>query len=93
MAPANAMGLRALQQYIQDGIAKHSTHDFKWPLIIVSQSAHIYDDCFENADKLIQRQYTKICQQRDYADPSGNFTISVGWQDCCRTYNTWVWRS
>jgi thymidylate synthase len=76
--PANAMGLRALQQYIQDGIAKHSTHDLRMgPLIIVSQSAHIYDDCFENADKLIQRQYTKICQQRDYADPSGNFTISV----------------
>jgi len=87
------MGLRALQQYIQDGIAKHSTHDFRMgPLIIVSQSA-IYTTT-ENADKLIQRQYTKICQQRDYADPSGNFTISVQeWQDCCRTYNTWVWRS
>jgi len=46
------------------------------PLIIVSQSAP-YDDCFENADKLIQRQYTKISAATDYADPSGNFTISV----------------
>jgi len=47
------------------------------PLITVSQSAHIYDDCWENADKLIQSQYAKICQQRDYADPSGSFVISV----------------
>jgi len=85
--PANAMGLRALQQHIRDAvarggdespIAKYSTHDLRMgPLITVSQSAHIYDDCFENADKLIQRQYTKICQQRNYADPSGNFMISV----------------
>lgn len=47
------------------------------PLIIISQSAHIYDDCFENADQVIQNHYTRICQQRDYADPSGNFTINV----------------
>ena len=47
------------------------------PLITVSQSAHIYDDCWENADNLIQSQYAKICQERDYADPSGSFVISV----------------
>lgn len=76
--PANAMGLRALQQHIRDEISKHSTHDLSMgPLITVSQSAHIYDDCWENADNLIQSQYIKICQQRDYADPSGSFVISV----------------
>ncbi len=76
--PANAMGLRALQQHIRDEIAKRSEYDLKiGPLITLSQSAHIYDDTWDNADKLIKSQYAKICQQRDYADPSGNFAISV----------------
>ena len=76
--PANAMGLRALQQYIRDAIAKRSRYDLQMgPLMTVSQSAHIYDDTWENADKLIQTQYAKICQQRNFADPSGNFAISV----------------
>lgn len=75
--PANAMGLRALQQHIRDEISKHSTHDLRMgPLITISQSAHIYDDCWENADNLMRSQYAK-CQQRDYADPSGSFVISV----------------
>lgn len=76
--PANAMGLRALQKYIWKAVTKQSTHQLKMgPLITISQSAHIYDDCFENADKLIQHQYSKIFQQKDYADPSGNFLISI----------------
>lgn len=76
--PANALGLRALQRHIRDAIALSSKYDLSMgPLITISQSAHIYDDCFENAEQVIQRQYTKICQQRDYTDPSGNFMISV----------------
>lgn len=76
--PANAMGLRALQQHIRDAIANQTMYDLRMgPLITISQSAHIYDDCFENAEQLIQHQYTKICTSRDYADPSGNFTINV----------------
>jgi thymidylate synthase len=75
---ANAMGLRALQQHIRDAIAKHPTYDLRMgPLIIISQSAHIYDDCWDSADKLIQSHYAKTCQQRDYADPSGSFIINV----------------
>jgi thymidylate synthase len=76
--PANAIGLRALQQHIRDAIATRSKYDLSMgPLITVSQSAHIYDDCWENADKLIQSQYAKICKQRNYDDPSGSFVISV----------------
>lgn len=76
--PANAIGLRALQQYIRDAIASRSDYDLKMgPLITVSQSAHLYDDTFENADRLIKTQYAKICQQRDYHDPTGNFVITV----------------
>lgn len=76
--PANAIGLRALQRHIRDEVSIHSQYELSMgPLITVSQSAHIYDDCWENADKLIQDQYVKICQQRDYDDPSGNFVVSV----------------
>jgi thymidylate synthase len=76
--PANAMGLRALQRHIRDAIAKRSSYDLRiGPLITVSQSAHIYDDTWENADQLIRQQYSVICQHRDYYDPSGNFLIEI----------------
>jgi thymidylate synthase len=47
------------------------------PLITLSQSAHIYDDCWENADQLIQQQYAAIVARRDYYDPAGNFLIEI----------------
>jgi thymidylate synthase len=76
--PANAMGLRALQQHIRDQIAECSDYNLQMgPLITISQSAHIYDDTWENVDKLIANQYNKIINQRDYFDPSGNFLIEV----------------
>jgi thymidylate synthase len=76
--PANAMGLRALQQYIRDAIAKNSRYDLRMgPLITVSQSAHIYDDTWENADKLIQQQYSAISRHRNFDDPVGNFLIEI----------------
>lgn len=75
---ANAFGLRALQQHIRTGIATRCEHNLKMgPLITISQSAHIYDDCWENAAHVIASQYYKICQQRDYADPAGSFVINV----------------
>jgi thymidylate synthase len=74
--PANAMGLRALQQHIRDEIAVRSIYDLKMgPLITLSESAHIYDDCHHYADHLIKEQYEKICRDRTYDDPCGNFLI------------------
>lgn len=76
--PANAMGLRVLQRYIRDEI--NSRADFTLelgPLITISQSAHIYDDCFENVDHLIKTQYKKICATRNFDDPIGSFVISL----------------
>ena len=76
--PSNAMGLRALQQYIRDQIAKRSNYDLRMgPLITISQSAHIYDDTWENADNLIRTQYVQICRHRDFYDPAGNFLIEI----------------
>lgn len=71
---ANAMGLRALQRHIRDSV----NHELKMgALITISQSAHIYDDCWENVDQLIQSQYPKICNNRLYDDPAGNFVVSI----------------
>jgi thymidylate synthase len=78
--PANAMGLRALQQHIRDEIAGRSSYDLKMgPLITISQSAHIYSDCWDYADKLITEHYDRLAKKeaRSFADPIGSFLISV----------------
>jgi len=75
---SNAMGLRALQKYVKDEIEARSSYKLKMgPLITISQSAHIYDDTWENADSLIKRQYAVITGSRDYSDPCGNFLIAI----------------
>ncbi|MBW4631453.1 MAG: thymidylate synthase [Iphinoe sp. HA4291-MV1] len=87
--PANAMGLRALQQYIRDEIQERSEYDLKMgPLITISQSAHIYDDTWSNAEQLIQQQYSAICRQIDYYDPAGNFLIEVAEDKIVVTHTT-----
>ncbi|QIR39211.1 DUF4346 domain-containing protein [Tolypothrix sp. PCC 7910] len=76
--PANAMGLRALQKHIRDEIAKRSEYNLRMgPLMTISQSAHIYDDTWSNAEQLIQQQYAAICRKIDYYDPAGNFLIEI----------------
>jgi thymidylate synthase len=47
------------------------------PLMTISQSAHLYDDTWENVDQLLANQYNAIIQQRDFYDPSGNFLIEL----------------
>ena len=78
--PANAMGLRALQRHIRDEIASQSEYDLTMgPLITISQSAHIYDDCWENVEQLLANQYQSIINKefQDYSDPTGNFLIET----------------
>ena len=82
--PANAMGLRALQQHIRDEIAKRSSYNLKMgPLITLSQSAHIYGDCWDYADRLIAEHYDHLSKKeaRSFADPAGSFLISVNNED------------
>lgn len=75
---ANAMGLFELQKHILEEINKRSDHNlFIGPLITISQSAHIYDDCWENAQDIIQTYYPQIYQQRNYGDPVGSFVINI----------------
>ena len=74
---SNAMGLRALQCHVRDEIAKRSQYNFTLaPLITISQSAHIYDDCWGNVDSLISNQYQQLTKC-DYADLCGDFLIEV----------------
>ncbi|MBE9036873.1 thymidylate synthase [aff. Roholtiella sp. LEGE 12411] len=87
--PANAMGLIALQRHIRDEIAKHSEYKLKMgPLITISQSAHIYDDTWDNAERLIANQYAAILNQRSYYDPSGNFLIEVDGKEIVISHTT-----
>jgi thymidylate synthase len=77
--PANAMGLRALQQQITEAVSQRTGVNLELgPLITISQSAHIYDDCWENAERVIETHYPKLMQQRNYTDPYGSFVISLG---------------
>ncbi len=73
---ANAMGLRALQNYICEQISRNTRTNLKLgPLITVSQSAHIYSDCWEHTEKVIAEQYPKISNNRTFDDPSGSFLV------------------
>ncbi|MTJ07269.1 thymidylate synthase [Anabaena sp. UHCC 0204] len=87
--PANAMGLRSLQKHIRNEICQRSQYDLKiGPLITLSQSAHIYDDTWSNAEQLIQEQYSAICRNLDYYDPAGNFLIEIAEEKIVVTHTT-----
>ncbi|MCL6750739.1 thymidylate synthase [Nostoc sp. CCCryo 231-06] len=87
--PANAMGLRALQQHIRDEIVQRSKYDLKiGPLITISQSAHIYDDTWSNAEQLIKQQYLRICRKINYHDPAGNFLVEIAENEIVVTQTT-----
>lgn len=76
---SNAAGLRALQIHILEEIKKRSLGAISprlGRLITISQSAHIYDDCFENADKTISEHLKPTVT---YDDPVGNFLVE--WKD------------
>jgi thymidylate synthase len=49
---ANVIGLHALQRHVANAINHPCGR-----LITISQSAHIYDDCWDNADKVIDEYY------------------------------------
>ena len=87
--PANAMGLRALQKHIRNEICQRSQYDLKiGPLITLSQSAHIYDDTWNNAEQLIKEQYAAIYKKLDYYDPTGNFLIEIVEEKIVVTHTT-----
>ena len=80
--PENAFGLRSLQEEIRkevaSGLAEKGTPiDLKLgDLMILSQSAHIYKDCWETAEITIKKYLTqKYTGHLADIDPRGNFVI------------------
>ncbi len=82
--PENAFGLRSLQEEIRKELveklkAANKPLDLKLgDLIILSQSAHIYDDCWETVNTILKKHLTsKYTSHLADLDPRGNFVISV----------------
>ncbi len=82
--PENAFGLRSLQEEIRQGIVsglkeKGEEMDLKLgDLMILSQSAHIYKDCWETSQITVQKYLTgKYTYHLAELDPRGNFIITV----------------
>lgn len=80
---SNAMGLRGLQRYIYNALKEVYKDIEIGSLVIVSQSAHIYEDCWNSADEIIAKYYKSINHKKQYTDPVGNFIISCGDDSLC----------
>jgi thymidylate synthase len=70
----NVMALRKLQAEVQKEVNKVYHSLIAGPLIIVSQSAHIYDHSIAAAQNVANEYYSKY-SSCDYDDPVGNFLI------------------
>jgi thymidylate synthase len=66
---ANIMALRCLQFEVAQKL-----DILAGELITISQSAHIYQDVWHDAQAIVERQYSKLCKP-DFADPVGSFII------------------
>ena len=82
--PENAYGMRALQEMMRKGVLQEMKTQGKeadiklGDLVIVSQSAHIYDDCWERAREIVSKYYGKYIKHPSMQyDPRGNFSIEV----------------
>lgn len=73
---SNAWGLRVLQKHIIEEINKQSKLNLKMgKLTTISQSAHLYNDCWEWADKVVSQNYHRLARN-NFNDPIGSFVIS-----------------
>lgn len=66
---ANAMALRHLQQHIRDRVDPAMQLG---PLVTISQSAHLYDDTLEEADRIVKAHHSKVSE---YHDKVGYFIV------------------
>ncbi len=77
--PVNAFALRSLQELFRERIVESTGVSLSLgELVIVSESAHLYDDCWEEAEAIVKEHYDRIiAEERPTRDPRGNFTIEV----------------
>jgi len=73
--PDNAFGLRALQEYIRQKVDPGLKLG---DLVINSQSAHLYEDCWQKAEEIVRQYWDKyIPPAGEQLDPRGNFVITL----------------
>lgn len=82
--PENAFALRVLQEEVRAAVEaglRASAPESKLglgPLMILSQSAHLYDDCWERAQKTVDKFYDQYLSAAQYRyDPRGNIIITI----------------
>jgi len=75
--PENAFALRKLQALICDEVAARLNWSIRLgDLVIISQSAHIYEDCWEAAQEIVDKYYGREIKPQK-RDPRGHFVIEV----------------
>jgi len=73
--PENAFALRSLQEHIRESVEEKVTESLKLgDLTIISESAHIYEDCWEASREIIEKNLGKDALR---LDPRGHFSIEV----------------
>ncbi|MFH0948932.1 MAG: thymidylate synthase [Candidatus Aenigmatarchaeota archaeon] len=79
--PDNAFGLRVLQEEIRQELIEKGIEASLGNLVIISQSAHIYSDCWSRCEQIVAKyltkEYTHIMRQ---LDPRGNLVITISEQ-------------
>jgi len=74
--PENAFALRKLQEELRQRVVSGVKEVTLGDLVIISQSAHIYEDCWEAAKDIVAKYYHREIKAERY-DPRGNFIIEV----------------
>jgi len=75
--PENAFGLRTLQEEIRAELQQRLGREVRLgELMILSQSAHLYKDTWEWADKISKRELPTFRRHLARLDPRGNFIIT-----------------
>ena len=77
--PENAFALRKLQELIRGEVAgQTSTCLGLGDLVIVSESAHIYDDDWDATEHVLARHYGEVVAKLgERRDPRGNYIVEV----------------
>ncbi len=79
--PQNAIALRCLQEVIRKDLISQTAEKniVLGDLVIVSESAHLYENSWESCKDIIEKYYAEYVEQDPSAryDPRGNFIVSV----------------
>ncbi len=77
--PENAFALRRLQEIIRSEVARRSGATLALGVLVtLSESAHVYSDCWADAEEVVARNYSKeVPPGHLVRDPAGGFVIDV----------------